>query len=163
MELGRFERALYTLFKVSSKDVLGEGQFVARDVVKKEVLYVGRGGGTVMLGKQRRCNAPMKYDTQVDNLSMLGTWHVTIPNLGKIACHVSEQLLQVVAGESAFPDAGLQENGAINYGQAVFHAGFLVVANWIVWQARDVVPMCFNQACRDPCSFSLDLPELCSP
>ena len=42
---------------------------------------------------------------------------------------------QVVAGEPAFPEAGLAEDGSLDYGIALFHAGFLVVCNWIVWQA----------------------------
>ena len=40
-----------------------------------------------------------------------------------------------MAGEPAFPEAGLAEDGSLDYGIALFHAGFLVVCNWIVWQA----------------------------
>ena len=70
--------------------------------------------------------------------------------------------VQVVAGEPAFPEVGMQENGTLNYGLALFHAGFLVVCNWIVWQARKVVQSFCIAKMSLPTILRLLLLDVCS-
>ncbi len=45
-------------------------------------------------------------------------------------------LFRIVAGDPLFPVAVLGEDGALRYGATLFYVGFLVVCNWVAWQAR---------------------------